>query len=272
MREPVVAGSFYPKRSEDCLATVNSLLNEYQTTRKDPTIQALVSPHAGYMYSGSVAAKAISALSTSFSTVVIISPSHRFTCPFISIYKGDGYRTPLGDIPLNKTLSDKLRNSSPLFNFEPRCHELEHGIETQLPFLQAALPHPFSLVSIVMGSQSLDHIQALTDTLIQNYSEDTLYIASSDFSHFFTAEQALGMDYKALGLIANQSYMDLFKAQEDEQVQLCGLGPVITVGCVMAEKTTKTPTVLTYKHSGEVTGDNSSVVGYSAITFSEGSR
>lgn len=268
MRQPVFAGHFYPETSQACQLYLKTLFQNVSDTPLSDSILGLISPHAGYQYSGDVAALGMATLKKAYATVVVISPSHHFHFPGVSVYSGQGYRTPLGDIYIDKTLTQHIRTAHHSFGFNPIIHQKEHGVEVQLPFLQYVLGNSFKLVSIVMGNQSEETIQNLTQALTETYSSETLYIASSDFSHFFSADTAIRMDQRAIDLIQNQDYAELYQEQHHKTVQMCGLGAIISIGELLKSKKVNVR-ALRYKHSGEVTGDMNSVVGYSAMVITQ---
>ncbi len=199
---------------------------------KEPVL-ALVSPHAGYVYSGGVAAHSYALLKgRKFDRVVVISPSHVEAFNFSSVYDGDAYATPLGTIPVDKAFAAKLASLNPSIKLSSRGHaasggQAEHALEVQLPFLQRVLG-PFKLVPIVMGQQDYDTCRALGVSLAKLIQgPDTLLVASSDLSHFHPYDIAVKLDRKTLQAIEEWDYLSMSRNFELRVWEACGGGPIV---------------------------------------------
>lgn len=267
IRKAVFSGSFYPSETQDLknqLAAVfhNIPLYSHQN------IKGLICPHAGIMYSGRTAAYSFSTLKNEKpENIVIIGPSHSYAFNGISVLNADAYETPLGLVPVNRLLTAKLLNSYSI-TYKKNAHCNEHSIEVLLPFLQYCLSDSFSVTGIVMGSQSDSSVIDLSKLLIENCDiEKTLIIASSDFSHFYTAQQAQEMDKRALDLIKTKAAGIFYEEQVNKRIQCCGFGPILVLDRVMKAFNIANVTVRNYSHSGEVTGDMNSVVGYASVVY-----
>jgi AmmeMemoRadiSam system protein B/AmmeMemoRadiSam system protein A len=238
---------------------------------------ALVVPHAGYMYSGAVAAHSYAVLrGRKISRVVVIAPSHFESFPFASVYDGDAYATPLGSIPVDKDFAARLAKG-PLVKLSSRGHmtstaQGEHALEVELPFLQRVLGGGFSLVPIVMGDQSYETSRALGVALAKLVKgSDTIIIASSDLSHYHPYEQAVNLDSKTLHGIEAWDYLTMWRSFRLGTWEACGGGPIIAT-MIAAERLGATRAqVLKYANSGDTTGDRSRVVGYGAVVLSRSS-
>jgi len=263
VRMPAVAGSFYPDDPIELSELITSLLNENRSDKKYNNIVGIVSPHAGYIYSGRSAAGVYNVLkeNTDFETAIVISPSHHVYFKGCSIYPGDAYRTPLGNISINKELASAIVENSAWVFFDEKGHGEEHALEVQLPFLQV-IKKDFSIVPIVMGAQNANYIQDLSKTLSGIVDSNTIIIASSDLSHFHTKTEAEKLDSIVINRINNFEYPELYNDLADRNCEACGGGGIVAlletadiIGRNKAE-------VLSYTDSSDVTKDTSNVVGY----------
>ena len=184
----------------------------------DP-ILAVVAPHAGYQFSGPVAAYTYAALKgRKFSRVVVIAPSHYEAFDFTSVYDGDAYATPLGTVPVDKAFAKQLVQMSPTIKFSSQGHTptkegAEHALEVELPWLQRVLGD-FELVPVVMGDQSYENSRALGVALAKliqgkDKNKDTLIVASSDLSHYHPYDEAVKIDHKTLGALQAWDYFGM---------------------------------------------------------------
>ena len=268
VREPAVAGIFYPASSGKLKDNVRHLLDSYKPQEKYSNIAGIVSPHAGYVYSGKTAAFAYNAVKgRNYNTVIIISPSHREYFAGISIYNGEAYRTPLGDVPINIEIRKKIAEGSKLIFEGINGHRAEHAIEVQIPFLQMVMNN-FSIVPIVMGDQNKMYIDELSVRLADVMDNDTLIIASSDLSHFYSKEQADKRDSVVEKRISEFDYENLQHDLQTGKCEACGGGTIVAMMKTADLLNKKKSKVLSRTDSGDVTGDNSEVVGYlSAALF-----
>ena len=196
IRRPAVAGMFYPGNPATLEREVAVFLESAQPEQGAKEIYGLVAPHAGYMYSGGVAARAYrQVMDRHYDVVVVISPSHHVYFEKVSVYNGDYYETPLGLIPVDKELSLLLAETDPQIIYSSIGHEgQEHALEVQLPFLQHVLDD-FRLIPVVMGNQNYDNILALSDALTKVLSgQNALIVASSDLSHYHPYDVAVRLD------------------------------------------------------------------------------
>jgi MEMO1 family protein len=269
VRKPVIAGSWYPDDPRVLRLEIESFLQQAaDEVPSKPSV--IISPHAGYLYSGRVAAHAYHTLKGfSYSTVVVISPSHRAYFPYVSVWAKGSFETPLGAIEIDEALCRRILDASVIFTDNTRPHDSEHALEIQLPFLQTVLP-PFKLVPLVMGQQDLSLCQDLSRALLGaiDNPDDVLVVASTDLSHFHQAKQAEAMDAKVSRLVETLDVDGLGTKLASEEVEACGGGPVMAALMYAKGLSRKEVKVLNYAHSGQITGDNSSVVGYlSAVVF-----
>jgi hypothetical protein len=269
VRRAVVAGSWYPGNPE----TLRKDISRYLSKATIPEIKkkpvTIITPHAGYMYSGQVAAYAYKAISGhNYSTVVVISPSHRAYFPYISVWSKGAYETPLGLIDVDETLCERLISFDDIQD-DTAPHVAEHALEIQLPFLQATLTS-FRLCPLIMGRQDLSLCESLAESLHKSIKnpDDTLIVASSDLSHFHSSTKAEQMDKKVSDRIDAFDISGLSLDLERSYSEACGGGPMLTA-LLYGKKASRTNAkALSYTHSGNITGDNSSVVGYiSAVVY-----
>jgi len=273
IREAGVAGSFYPADAKELTEMVDGFLAKATVPDiKDPLI-ALISPHAGYPYSGGVAAYSYALLKgRKFSRVVIIAPSHYEAFDFASVYDGDAYATPLGRIPVDKEFARKLA-ASPALKLSSRGHiptqeHSEHSLEVQLPFLQRTLGD-FKLVPVIMGEQDYESSRAVGVALAKliGNSSDTLIIASSDLSHYHPYDEAVVLDHKALNAITSWDYLSASRNFERRVWEACGGAPIVAAMIAAERLGANDARLLKYANSGDVTGDRSRVVGYGAVAL-----
>ncbi len=269
IREPAVAGSWYPGQPDVLSRDVRGYLENAKKEKIEGEIVALVSPHAAYMYSGQVAAYAYRLIEgKTFDAVVVLAPSHQILFSGASLYDRGGYRTPLGIVPVDTELSKKMMEKRKEIQFLPEAHSREHSLEIQLPFLQVALK-TFKLIPIVMEPYwSWEACQSLASAIAESAKgKRVLLIASSDLSHFHSYEKAVSLDKIVLGYIEQFDPQGLNRDLKSGRCEACGGGPIITVMLAAKALGAHKGKVLKYLNSGDVTGDRSRVVGYGAGVF-----
>jgi AmmeMemoRadiSam system protein B/AmmeMemoRadiSam system protein A len=269
IREPAVAGAFYPDKPEVLSKDVTGYLEKVKKEKVEGEIVALVSPHAGYMYSGQVAAYAYKLLEgRAFESVVVVGPSHRALFKGASLYDRGGFRTPLGVVPVDTELSKKMMEKRKEIQFLPEAHAQEHSLEVQIPFLQVVLKS-FKLVPIVMEPYwSWETCQSLASAIAESVKgKKVLLIASTDLSHFYTYNIAVELDRIFLSHIAQFDIEGLNRDLKSGRTEACGGGPVVTIMLAAKMLGANRGKILKYLNSGDVTGDRSRVVGYGAGVF-----
>jgi len=275
VRQAAVAGSFYPADPKVLSAMMDDMLAKVTVPQITDPILAVVAPHAGYQYSGPTAAYTYAQLKGhKYTRVVVIAPTHHVAFDFTSIYEGDAYATPLGNVPVDKAFAQKLVKMSSTMKLSSEGHVPtssggEHAVEVQLPWLQKVLGN-FELVPIVMGDQSYESSRALgvaLAKLIKKEGGETLVLASSDLSHFHTYDEAVKMDHKTLNALQAWDYFSMSRNFQVRVWEACGGAPIVAVMIYAERMGANQARVLKYENSGDVTGDHSSVVGYSADVF-----
>jgi AmmeMemoRadiSam system protein B len=269
IRKSIIAGSWYPGSPEGLRSQIQGFFkNVPDMPGLSGELIALIAPHAGYAYSGGVAAQAYKLLLTRpFSQVILIAPSHRYPFRGASIDQKSGYQTPLGVIPVDRSLARTISGESPIFKYVPEGHIQEHSLEIQLPFLQEAL-EDFSIVPIIQGSQEPSTSEEMARALaLALRGKKVLLVASSDLSHFHPYEQAKNLDQRILDRVAAFDEKGLMQDLTQDQVEACGGGPMVTVMRTARLLSADEAYVLKYANSGDVTGDRSGVVGYMAAAL-----
>lgn len=269
IREPAVAGAFYPDNPEVLSRDVKRFLENAKKEKLEGEIVALISPHAGYMYSGQVAAYAYKLIEgKAFDSVVVVAPSHRALFKGASLYDRGGFRTPLGIVPVDLELSKKMMERRKEIQFLPEAHSQEHSLEVQIPFLQVVLKS-FKLVPIVMEPYwSWEMCQYLASAIAETVrGKNVLLIASSDLSHFHSYDEAVKLDKIVLNHIDRFDPEGLNQDLRSGRCEACGGGPILSVMLAAKALGANRGKVLKYLNSGDVTGDRSRVVGYGAGGF-----
>jgi len=273
VRQAGVAGGFYPSDAKSLAAMIDDMLAHATPPPVTDPILAVVAPHAGYQYSGPVAAYTYAALKgRKFTRVVVIAPSHYEAFDFTSVFDGDAYATPLGTVAVDKAFANQLVKMSSTMRFSSRGHVAtpqgaEHALEVQLPWLQRVLGE-FQLVPIVMGDQSYESSRALGVALAKLiHGGDTLIVASSDLSHYHPYDDAVKIDHKTLNALQAWDYFSMSQNFEMRVWEACGGAPIVAAMIAAERMGANQALVLKYANSGDTTGDHSRVVGYSAVAL-----
>jgi hypothetical protein len=270
-REPAVAGQFYSFEKESLekeLKKAFSISGEPKKSKNQDKILAVVCPHAGYMYSGSVAAYSYKALKEDRTpkTIVIIGPNHGGTGPAVSIYPSGEWETPLGSVEIDSELAKKIAGGR--FALDEEAHLYEHSAEVQLPFLQHVFKE-FRIVPICVLDQKLGIMRELGNRLAEVLGGEDVVVASTDFSHYVPNDVAYANDLRAIDAIKDLDEERLFKEIEDYDISMCGYGGVAAAIAYAKLKGAKTGQLLKYMTSGDVTGDKSAVVGYGSLILTK---
>jgi hypothetical protein len=269
IREPALAGSWYPGDPETLSRDVKRYLENAKKEKVEGEIVALVSPHAGYMYSGQVAAYAYKLVEGMvFDSVVVVGPSHRYPFKGASLWDRGGFRTPLGTVPIDAELSKQLMEKRKEIRFIPEAHSQENSLELQIPFLQSVLK-PFKLVPIAMEPDwSWETCQYLASAIAETVKgKRVLLVASTDLSHYYSYNIAVELDRIVLNHIERFDIEGLNRDLKSNRAEACGGGPVVAIMLAAKMLGANHGKVLKYANSGDVTGDRGRVVGYAAAVF-----
>jgi AmmeMemoRadiSam system protein B/AmmeMemoRadiSam system protein A len=256
IKEPNVAGSFYPANPQELARMVDNFLSNARPLAPQGNIFALICPHAGYEFSGQVAACAYKLIKDRpYHTVVVIGPSHYYGFSGVSVYPEGIFRTPLGDLEIDSEFAQKLLNREKNIIFEPMAFQKEHSVEVQLPFLQRVLSG-FKIVPIVMGDCSLSTCQKLADLLKETIAgrQDVLVIASSDMYHGYDYEEADAVDRDTLTYLKDMDASGLYYGLRKGSLQLCGGFGVVSTIMLAKDLGHNKLSVLKHTNSAEVTG------------------
>jgi AmmeMemoRadiSam system protein B len=258
MRTCAVAGMFYPRDPSH----LEQLLEKFFSgTRPDGAALGIVSPHAGYIYSGQVAAHAFGSISPGFSgTFVVIGPSHR---GYINCVSTIPWETPLGVVDTDTEFVEALDIETDEFS-----HRDEHSLEVQVPFIKYRFPRA-QIAPVMMGQQDYSSAMRLSEKIgeaIKRTKRDVRIIASSDFSHYVPEQKAKSDDLYAIEPLLNLDTKEFYGRIEERRVTACGYGPIAAMVTTCKNLGAKTAQLIRYATSGDVTGDRREVVGYAAIT------
>ena len=268
IRKSVIAGTWYPGDPATLTVDIRNYLKKVPAQVIGGPVVGLVSPHAGYVYSGQIAAYGYRLIEGQrYDAVVVIGPSHRVMFHGASVWTSGGYETPLGVVPVDKELAGAILEADPVLNSDRKPHAGEHSVEIQLPFLQVVLGS-FVFVPIVMGTQDHSTCEAVADAIFRAAKgKNVLVVGSSDLSHFHTYEQAKRLDQAVVDLVQKGDPRGLSRELEDGACEACGGGPVIAAMLYAEKAGARGVKVLKYANSGDVTGDWRQVVGYLSAAF-----
>jgi len=270
IREPSVSGTFYPDNPKILTKNIEAYLKNASFDVIEGEILGLISPHAGYMYSGQVAAygyKAIMGLS--YETVIVIAPSHRSRFEGVAVLEKGGYRTPLGVVPVDEEFTGEIVNLQTFIRPNVDAHRGEHSLEVQVPFLQVVLKD-FTMVPLIMGSQDPALSEALADCLhgvMKKTKKRVLIVGSTDLSHYYPYSEAVELDSIVRQHLEAYDTQGLQDNLRNGTCEACGAGPIISTMLLSQKLGATRSKVLKYANSGDVSGDRNGVVGYISCVF-----
>lgn len=263
IRNPVVAGQFYPENPKQLQEQIAGFIKK--TIKKEDAL-GVISPHAGYMFSGAVAGAVYSKIKIS-DKVIILCPNHTGRGAPFSIITEGSWATPLGEVKIASAIGKKILENSKELEEDVLAHTLEHSIEVQLPFLQYLNPQ-ISFVPICLSSgnySSYEDIAFAISNAIKNTGEKVLIIASSDMTHYESHDVANEKDREAIDAILELDERLLLKRIEDFNISMCGYVPATVMLIACKKLGAKTAELVKYQTSGDITGDYSEVVGYAGV-------
>ncbi len=274
VRRSPFAGTWYPGDPEELRQMVSGQLQGAASSAVLPpgeTLVALISPHAGLVYSGPVAAAGYRLLSMgereepgAFETVLLLGPSHRVYFEGLALYPRGSFATPLGLAEVDSDLADAIAAETPLARAMPDVHRQEHCLEMQLPFLQLVLPDA-RIVPIVMGDQRRETIEAAASAIAASVARSkhrVLLVASSDLSHYESRRRARELDAEVVDCVERFNPESLERLLAAERGHACGGGPMVAVMRAARELGAGGSRLLRYGDSGDASGDTDAVVGY----------
>lgn len=253
IKQPDISVKFYPANPQELTQTIERFFLEVESPDTKGDILVIISPHAGYEFSGRTAAYGFKAIEgKDYDTVIILGPSHYINFRGAALWLKGAFRTPLGDIPIDESLSYSLLLSSSVFSSYPEAFTGEHSVEVQLPFLQTALDN-FKIIPIILGYLDFIDCQNLAAVISEVIKDkNCLLIASSDMYHGFNYQEGELIDYYTLSLIKQLKSKELYQRIQEQRAQLCGWAGVITSMLVAKEFGYEQVKVLDYTNSAEV--------------------
>jgi AmmeMemoRadiSam system protein B/AmmeMemoRadiSam system protein A len=276
-RQPAVAGSFYPSDPAELKKMISGFLANAVPNHEAGPVRAILAPHAGYVFSGGVAASAYNQLDPDheYKRVFILGSSHRFSFSYAAVYDGGNYITPLGRATVDTELAGELMTRSGVFKSHPAAHSAEHSIEVQLPFLQSILKHSFKIVPIILGTQDPAVCREIAEGLKPWFTDENLFVISADFSHYPSYENARRVDEATAQAFCSGSPSEFLAAIQGNDklaipalaTSMCAWPSALTFLYLAQSGSKLTYQEIEYKNSGDIKpyGDKSSVVGYYAI-------
>ena len=279
-RKPYAAGKFYTDKPAELKAQLQQMFSGSIKKKSENTPLAIIVPHAGYIYSGEVAASAYSQIDPNhqFERIFIIGSSHTMAFTGASVYCTGQYVTPLGIVKVDLELVNQLAKENKLIKCYPEPHLEEHSIEVQLPFLQYHLQTDFKIVPIIIGSSTAETAKKLAAILKPYLNEKNLFVISSDFSHYpnyIDAPVADQLTAKAIKTNMASNLINTLKSNDRKGIpglatSLCGWSSVLTLLYMTEQMPGVTADLIQYKNSGDSSyGDKQKVVGYYSISFSQ---
>ncbi|MBZ0266115.1 AmmeMemoRadiSam system protein B [bacterium] len=276
VRKPAVAGQFYPSNPEKLRSIVISLLDAAKSN-PDPNVNGIVVPHAGYIFSGKVAAEAYSTVRENrYDAVILLAPSHFEKISSTSIFCSGEYSTPLGNVRLAQSLAESLVNENISIVNSDEGHlqtgmRKEHALEVQLPFLQVIFGDSLRIVPIIIGQQELSFATELADQIAEKCcDEKILLVASSDLSHFYSEARAHELDTEFINAVKSFNTQEVQKVIQQNKAEACGFGPVMTAMHAAKSLGAMRTNILKYATSADAGSQNrENVVGYMAASFTK---
>ena len=280
LRKPAVAGSFYDGDSKSLNIQIENCFSHKIGPGEIPLISpkgqnnivGLISPHAGYIYSGPVAANGFYkiALDGKPGTIIILGPNHRGFGEEVSIMAEGKWKTPLGELEINTDIAEDILRNSKIIKNDKKAHQYEHSIEVQLPFIQYIFGNNIKFVPICMTRQDINtDIEIARSICSSAVDKNILIIASSDFTHYETQEYAENVDKQAINAILEFNPKKLYDMIYHQNLTMCGPGPITVMLLACETLGAKKAELLKYATSGDVSGMYDQVVGYASLIVSK---
>ena len=262
-RFPAVAGQFYPEQKR----ALNQFLDQSVTLDNAPAkALGIMVPHAGYVYSGAIAGHTFAKV-TIPSKVVILGPNHHGVGRPIALFGQGVWHTPLGQVTIDSDLGAALLQTCPLVQEDEQAHRFEHSLEVQVPFIQHLKPAA-TILPLCLGHIGLNDLVSVGEALgrvIRDSGEPVLIVASSDMSHYIPGPVAKEKDFQALDRVLDLDPQGLFQLVRNERISMCGVLPVVVMLTAVKVLGASQATLIQYGNSGDINGDQSSVVGYAGV-------
>jgi len=279
-RLPAVAGQFYPADPVEVRHELHDFFFKAPSPDADRDVRAIISPHAGYVFSGEVAAAAFNQVNPEkeYKTIFILGSSHHNSFPGASVYSSGNYITPLGVVNTDFEIANKLVATHKIMAFDPQYHQAEHSIEVQIPFLQYHLKTDFTIVPILLGTQNRSICEEIAKTLKPYFTSDNLFVVSTDFSHYPPYDAAVATDKQiADAIVTNEPNTFLHRVEtctktkiENLSTGCCSWPAVVTLMYLTQNRSELSYKHILYKNSGDSPyGGKDRVVGYYALSVTQ---
>lgn len=278
-RQPAVAGQFYPSQRKELQVELETLFAKAIPPKNIKNVVAIISPHAGYVYSGGVAASAFNQINPTkdYENIFLLGPSHHVALDGASACTSGNFVTPLGTVKVNRRLGERLAKEHPVISNKNDPHVHEHSVEVQLPFLQYCMKKEYKIVPIVIGAPFPETCKKIASALQPYFGVKNLFIISTDFSHYPSYDDALRIDKMSADAILSNSAANLIEVTRGNEQKgipnlattMCGWSCVLTLLYMTEKNPNVAVNLIEYKNSGDFeVGDKQRVVGYHAIVFS----
>ncbi len=275
-RVPAVAGQFYPSSAAALRTELEGFFSHATPRNGQTAVQALIVPHAGYVYSGQVAASGVAQIDPQrpLRNIFLIGVSHNAAYDGAAVYVAGDFLTPLGRVRVNAEIGRSLLQRGGMFLENDGAHAVEHSLEVQLPLLQFHLKKPFSIVPILLGTEDPGVCKQVAHLLQPYFTKENLFVISTDLSHYPSYEDAITIDRKTIDAVLSGSPEKLLRAVSENgragtrqlATSMCGLAGVLMLQDIVATDRSQRFTLIQYNNSGDVSvGEKSRVVGYAAI-------
>jgi len=276
IRTPAVAGMFYPKEEDELKSSIrDSFLHSYGPGKLPPSesskkIYGVICPHAGYAYSGPIAAHSYYAMSSEkYALFVIVGPNHWGIGCSVASMKECKWQTPLGNVEVDSESSVELNKISGVIELDFYSHTREHSLEVQIPMLQEVYSHQFKIVPIILINQDYTTVKQVGSAIAKIAKrKKAVIIGSSDLTHYEENSVAHKQDKLLIEPILKLDLDDFYRVLQENQVSACGYGAIASTMLACKELGATQGTLLKYATSGDIAGDMTSVVGYPSIVFS----
>ena len=268
-RTPSVAGAFYPSDGKKLREDIENYLKQVENQEKVDNLVGIISPHAGYIYSGPVAAYSFNQLKDSgYEVAVILAPSHRARFDGASVIPEGIYETPIGDVEIDDIIGSELVNK-PDYGFIKEVHQYEHSLEVQVPFVQVACGN-IKIVPIIVGCTDIETCRSIGNSLAEVLKKEKrkwVLVISTDLSHYYKYDEASSIDSVFIEALQNFDEDLLYATLKSSKAQACGEGPVLTGMIVSQQLGASGVKVFKYANSGDTAGPRNQVVGYLSAAF-----
>ncbi len=265
IRQPAVAGQFYPREPESLRRAAAQYIEEANVDPCPDSVTTIVSPHAGYIYSGPTAGHAFARIKGKEpKRAILLGCSHRYYVDTASVYTWGGFDTPLGTFPIDEPFAKTLAKETESTSSEP--HLLEHALEVQLPFLALAVGL-VPIVPVLFGGPAGRWHAEVGQRLAEMSDETDLVVASTDLSHYLSEERANAIDQASIAAVLSKDWVTFAKGIEDQTCSMCGASAVTAAMAFALARRADEWRLLDYRTSGAASGDYERVVGYAALSM-----